>query len=70
MEKAEILDLPFESYGLGEEFSNQCAAMGYKTLRDITGKPEGDMFKKKDFSYLWLEKLSEYLKIHGQLGLL
>lgn len=67
---AEINKLELAEAGLSEKFCRQSAQMGYHTLDDIFQEELEVLFKKTDFSYLWLEELTKFLTERKMLHLL
>ncbi|WPU96236.1 hypothetical protein SNE25_11975 [Mucilaginibacter sabulilitoris] len=64
---SEILDQSIDKLDIIEEFKKSCAAMGYKTLKEITDTAPKELLCLEHFSYVWLAELIRFLKENGQL---
>jgi hypothetical protein len=66
----ELLTKSFRELGFGDDFLEQCQKMGLSYLDDLRRIKIADLMQKEGFSYLWLEKLSTYLRQKDMLHLL
>ena len=65
-----LLTKSFRELGFDDNFIEHCKKMGMTCLDDLIRTPVADLMQKEGFSYLWLEKLSAYLKQEDMLHLL
>ncbi|GAA4326257.1 hypothetical protein GCM10023149_28940 [Mucilaginibacter gynuensis] len=65
MKNDEHLDGKIISLDFNAGFKQQCAVMGYDTLREIIESGEEKLLANPLFSYTWLHELSRYLIKNG-----
>ena len=66
----EIINQPIENLDLSKGFCNQSELMGFKTLNDIISLTPKEILSKTEFTYHWLEQLTQFLKENQLLHLL